>query len=73
MQELRMIVAEELPDKENLSLEELAVTNSYELIAIFNILERRGLITKTEFLEEVKRLHKTVKKLDDTDPYVVRG
>jgi hypothetical protein len=47
-----------LGNQEIVTVEELIVSNSYELAAIFNILERKGLISKTEFLEEVKRLHK---------------
>lgn len=62
----------EKPGKETVAVDELAAGNSYELSAMFNILERKGLITKAEFLEEVKRLHKEVKPPVDPDPYVVR-
>lgn len=62
-----------LGNKETVTVEELLVSNSYELAAIFNILERKGLINKSEFMEEVKRLHKEVKPPVDTDPYVMRG
>jgi len=66
-------MANTLDNKETVTVEELVVSNSYELAAIFNILERKGLITKTEFLDEVKRLHKEAIQPVDPDPYVVRG
>ncbi len=37
-------------NQETVTVEELVVSNSYELAALFNILERKGLINKTEFL-----------------------
>jgi hypothetical protein len=66
-------MANMLGNQETVTVEELVVSNSYELAAIFNILERKGLINKTEFMEEVKRLHKEVKPPVDPDPYVMRG
>ncbi len=66
-------MSDQLDLKQAIALEELAISNSYELTAMFNILERKGLITKAEFLEEVKRLHKEVKQPVDSDPYVIRG
>ena len=52
-------MAEKLPEKETVTLEELCISNSYEITAMFNILERKGLITKAEILEEIKRLKKS--------------
>jgi len=51
-------MAEKLPEKETVTLEELCISNSYEITAMFNILERKGLITKVEILEEIRRLKK---------------
>ena len=51
-------MAEKLPEKEIVTLEELYISNSYEITAMFNILERKGLITKAEILEEIRRLKK---------------
>ena len=51
-------MAEKLPENETVTLEELCISNSYEITAMFNILERKGLITKSEILEEIKRLKK---------------
>ncbi|WP_191965718.1 hypothetical protein [Oryzomonas sagensis] len=49
-------MAEKLDQQDTVSLEELVISNSFEITAMFNILERRGLITRGEFLEEVKRM-----------------
>jgi hypothetical protein len=65
-------MAEKLGKEETVTVDELIASNSYELAAMFNILERKGLINKAEFLEEVKRLHREVKPPVDPDPYVIR-
>jgi hypothetical protein len=49
-------MADKLDDQETVTLEELAISNSFEIAAMFNILERRGLITRNELMEEIKRL-----------------
>ncbi|WP_188055277.1 hypothetical protein [Oryzomonas rubra] len=49
-------MAEKIDEKETVTLEELAISNSFEIAAMFNIMERRGLITRTELEEELKRL-----------------
>ena len=38
------------------SIEELAISNMWELEALINILEQKGLILKEELLEEIKKL-----------------
>ena len=37
-------------------LEEVVLAQSFELEALLNMLERKGLIVKTEILDEIKRL-----------------
>ena len=49
-------MAEKIDVQETLTLEELAISNSFEIVAIFNIMERRGLITRDEFQKELIRL-----------------
>ncbi len=39
-------------------LEEVVLAQSFELEALLNVLERKGVIFKTEVLEEIKRLQK---------------
>ena len=49
-------MAEKLGEQETVTLEELAISNSFEIAAMFNIMERKGLITRNELQEELKRL-----------------
>ena len=37
-------------------LQDLAVSNAYEIAALVAVLERKGILTQQEVLEEVKRL-----------------
>jgi hypothetical protein len=39
-----------------ISLEELAISNMWELEALINVLVQKNLITKEELLEEIKEL-----------------
>ena len=52
-------MAQRLEEKETVTLEELAISNSFEIMAMFNILVKKGIITRTELEEELVRL-KTV-------------
>ena len=38
------------------SNEELALSNAYQLEAMINVMERKGLLTKAEGLEELKEM-----------------
>jgi len=49
-------MAEVLDPKELVTLQELAVSNTYEIAALVAVLERKGLVTAPEVLEEIKRL-----------------
>ena len=51
-------MAEKLDPKEIVTFEELLVSNMFEQEALINLLEKKGLITKQELLEEMKRLKK---------------
>lgn len=51
-------MAKQLEKKETLTLEELAVSNSYEIAALVSVLERKGLLTKEEVIEEINRMRK---------------
>jgi hypothetical protein len=51
-------MAEKLERKEMVTFEELLMSNVIEQEALINLLERKGIITKTELLEEIKRLKK---------------
>ena len=49
-------MAKPLDPKELVTLQELAISNAYEIAALVAVLERKGLVTPTEVLEEIKRL-----------------
>jgi hypothetical protein len=55
-------VAERLDPKEIVTFEELLVSSMFEHDALVNLLERKGLITKAELLEEIKALKRKQKK-----------
>lgn len=38
------------------TLEELAVSNSFEIAALISVLERKGLLTREELIAEIVRL-----------------
>ena len=52
-------MAEKLNKKETVSLEELVLSQMWEIQALYNLLEKKGLMTKNELLEEIKRIKKT--------------
>jgi hypothetical protein len=48
------------PDpKKTVSFEELLMSNVYTQAALVNLLEKKGILTKKEILEEIKRLKAT--------------
>lgn len=51
----RGIMAKQGDPKEIATLQELAVSNAYELAALVAVLERKGLLTQQEILEEIQR------------------
>ena len=55
-------MAEELGSGEVITLEEMVIAQMFEQEALVNLLDRKGLIKKAEFLEEVKRLREQAAK-----------
>jgi hypothetical protein len=51
-------MAEKLDPKETVTLEESAISNSFEIAAIISVLERKGLLSRHEIIEEIQRLRK---------------
>jgi hypothetical protein len=49
-------VAQQGKPDELVTLQELAVSNGYEIAALVAVFERKGLVTQAEVLEEIKRL-----------------
>jgi hypothetical protein len=49
-------MADKPPPKKTVSFEELLMSNVYTQEALINLLEKKGVLTKKEVLEEIKRL-----------------
>ena len=49
-------MAEKLEGRQTVTVEELALSNAFQLEALINILEAKGLLKKEEILEELHRL-----------------
>lgn len=43
-------------DNEPLSLEELVVSHSYEMLALITVLEKKGILDRGEIIEVIKAL-----------------
>ncbi len=55
-------MAKKLDQKEAVSFQELLIGNMIEQEALVNLLERKGIISKQELLEEIQRLKKAAVK-----------
>lgn len=49
-------MAKPLDPKELVTLQELTVSNAYEIAALLGVLERKGILTQAEVLDEIARL-----------------
>ena len=49
-------MAEKLDSNETVSLEELVVSHSFEMIALITDLERKGILTRGEVIEVIKEM-----------------
>jgi hypothetical protein len=58
-------VAEILAHQEIAVHEELLMSGAIQSEALINLLDRKGIISKNELLEEMKRIHSTMVKLDN--------
>lgn len=52
-------MADKLDPKETITIEELAISNSYEIAALVAVLERKGLLTREEVIGEIKQMRKS--------------
>jgi len=55
-------MAKEIDPKEFVSFKELLLSNVYTQEALMNLLEKKGLLTKKEVLEEIKRIQVEIEK-----------
>lgn len=49
-------MAEQQPQEEMVSLAELVISHSYEMLALITVLEKKGLLTRDEVISVVKEL-----------------
>ncbi len=49
-------MTKKLEQKETVSFKELLMSNVYTQEALMNLLERKGIMTKKEVIEEIKRI-----------------
>lgn len=49
-------MATQLPKEETVTIEELVVSHAYEMMALVTLLDKKGIITKEEILEEIRSL-----------------
>lgn len=49
-------MTEELDSNEDVTLEQLVVSHSYEMLALITVLERKGLVTRDEIISVIKEL-----------------
>ncbi len=51
-------MAKQLKPDELVTLQELVVSNAYEIAALVAVLERKGILTQVEILDEITRQNK---------------
>jgi hypothetical protein len=49
-------MAEKLDINDTVSLEELVVSHSFEMVALITVLERKGILTRSEVIEVIKEM-----------------
>ena len=55
-------MAKALSGKQAVPLEEVVLAQAFELEALLNVLERKGIVANAEVLEEIKRLREKAGK-----------
>jgi len=48
-------VAEQLGKDETVSIEEVVVSHAYEMMALVTILEKKGILSRQEIIEEIRK------------------
>jgi hypothetical protein len=52
-------MAEQLDPGDTVSLEELVISHSYEMVALITLLEKKGILTREEIISVIKELRKS--------------
>jgi hypothetical protein len=61
-------MATQLPKEEMVTIEELVVSHSYEMLALITVLEKKGILTREEIIEAIKRLRNKSDKYHEETP-----
>jgi hypothetical protein len=59
-----MLMAKELDPKQTVDLREVVISEIIQSEALVNLLERKGIITKEELLEEIKSVQASMLKAE---------
>lgn len=54
-------MAEQLPQEQMVTMEELVISHSYEMLALVTVLEKKAIFTRAEIIEEIKSMRDKVK------------
>jgi len=49
-------MSEQSPNEESISLEQLVISHSYEMLALVTVLEKKGILSRQEIIEVIKEL-----------------
>lgn len=52
-------MAEQLPQEQTVTLEELVISHSYEMLALITVIEKKGILTRHEVIDVIKELRDT--------------
>jgi len=56
-------MAEKLPQEQTVTLEELVISHSYEMLALITVLEKKGILTRTEIIDVIKEIRNSGAKM----------
>ena len=51
-------MTEQQPQDQSVTLEELVISHSYEMLALITVLEKKGILTRAEIIEVIEELRK---------------
>ena len=49
-------MAEKLPQEQTVTIEELVINHSYEMLALITVLEKKGILTRQDIIEVIKEM-----------------
>lgn len=49
-------MTEQTPNEQAVSLEELVISHSYEMLALITVLEKKGILSRAEIIEVINQL-----------------